>query len=82
MSTPRKSAFDVLMNRTNKPKEIGSSTKKPKIECRVDISDIIVLDDSRVNQTFSEYEKEPIERHQYNKTAFQHAHQYSGTFFI
>lgn len=84
MSTPKKSAFDVLMNKTNKIKELTESSKKTvKIESRIDNDDIIVIRDIKCSSLKSSVpEQKPDEnpnREEYlDENFFQHTHQYLG----
>lgn len=84
MSTPKKSAFDVLMNKTNKIKELSESSKKTvKIENRIDNDDIIVIRDIKYPSLKpSVVEQKPDEnpnREEYfDENFFQHTHQYLG----
>lgn len=81
-STPKKSAFDVLMNKTNKIKELNEKKSNIKIESRID-NDIIIIKDEEQFQpktVVCQTEPEPTIQEYFDENFFQHTHQYLGLF--
>ena len=85
ISTPKKSAFDILMNKTNRQKEAATSPapklnlvqKKLKAEQQKDDDDVIFLNnDGRDVQI----ETPPLPESRPDPTTYQHTHQYIGWF--
>lgn len=93
MSMPpvKKSAFDVLMNRTNKtstetttttPKKLSNKTNESNNNRQLDDSVIIILNEEKCEQTSTNTAVESSENYavvEYvDENFFQHTHQYAG----
>lgn len=88
MATPKKSAFDILMNKTNRQKD--TPTKKI-IKINLDESVIIIKDDDDANKSIGDIQGIEMTNPEHNQVVteaqrakyrdiYQHSHQYSGMF--